>query len=304
MHRRQRITLEALRLVDAIDRLGSFAAAAQETFVVTSSVTHAVRNLESNLGLVLFDRSGRRARLTAEGRALLDKGRALLEQADAFDADMQVLATGWEPSLVLAVDAVVRLDAVLALADAFFRAAPGTSLHVRREAAAGTWDALTAGRADLAIGAPDAGPPGGGYVAVPLGRIRFVFAAAAGHPLARHAGPLGEADLVPHRAVVLTDTTRELPRLTRGLLAHRHTLAVPDEEAKLAAILSGAGCGFVPERLARAHVRAKRLVVLRVETPPPPAQSTLAWRAGATGRAIGWWVKHLTAPRMAAKLLY
>ena len=77
MSRRQpKVSLDSIRLLDAIERHGSFAAAAQELCVVTSAITHAVRNLESDLGLNLFDRSGRRARFTREGRLVLDKGRA------------------------------------------------------------------------------------------------------------------------------------------------------------------------------------------------------------------------------------
>ena len=74
---------------------------------------------------------------------------------------MQLIATGWEPRLVLSVDQVLRMEPLLPLVDAFFKAAPRTSLQLRREAAAGSWDALLSGRADLVIGAPAAGPPAG-----------------------------------------------------------------------------------------------------------------------------------------------
>ena len=63
-------------------------------------------------------------------------------------------------------------------------------------------------------------------------------------------------------------------------------------------------CGFLPERLAKQHVRAGRLVLLRVETPHPPSQSTLAWRAGENGRALKWWIEQLTRPRLAQGLFF
>lgn len=138
MNRRQaRVSLDSIRLLDAIERQGSFAAAAQELCVVTSSVTHAVRNLEEDLALNLFDRSGRRARFTREGSLVLEKGRALLAQAAGFDAQVQLIATGWEPRLVLSVDQVLRMQPLIPLVHAFFSAAPQTSLQVKREAAAG-----------------------------------------------------------------------------------------------------------------------------------------------------------------------
>lgn len=305
MTRRQtKVPLESIRVLDAIDRHGSFAAAAQELCVVTSAVTHAVRNLEQSLGLMLFDRSGRRARFTREGRLLLDKGRALLAHAAAFDAEVQLVATGWEPSLVVTVDQMVGMDPLLPLAERFFRAAPDTSLHLRREAVAGTWDALVSGRADLIVGAPGDGPPGGGFESVPMFRINFVFAAVPDHPLAKLAGVIPNSEVARHRSVSIGDTARDLPHLPRGLLDSRNSLWVPDNQAKLQAILLGVGVGFLPRPIAEPHVRAGRLKLLRVETPHPPSQATLAWRAGDNGRALRWWVGELTRLEVAAKLFF
>jgi DNA-binding transcriptional LysR family regulator len=52
------LTLEALQLVDAIARRGSFAGAAAELGRVPSAITYAVRKLEDDLDVLLFDRRG------------------------------------------------------------------------------------------------------------------------------------------------------------------------------------------------------------------------------------------------------
>jgi molybdate transport repressor ModE-like protein len=302
--RTHKLTLENLRLLDAIERHGSFAAAARELCVVTSSVTHAIHGIEDQLGLTVFDRSGQRARFTREGRMLLERGRALLADAARFDAEVQLIATGWEAALVLAVDQVIRTEPLLPLIADFAREAPQTSLHLRREAVAGSWDALLSGRADLIVGAPADGPAGGGWESAPLYRLRFVFAVAPRHPLAKMRGVIPKGELAEHRTVVIGDTTRDLPRWPLSLLASRTTLTVPDATTRLNAILAGIGCGFVPARLAAPHVRSGRLVTLKVEAEPPPTQSLLAWRAGGNGRALRWWVHRLTRPGVAARLIY
>lgn len=305
MNRRHlKVSIEALRVLDAIDRHGSFSAAAAELCVVTSSITHVVRNIEQALGLAVFDRSGRRARFTAEGRALLERGRGFLAQAAEFDAQVQVIATGWEPRLCIAVDGVVRMEPLAPLMHEFFREAPGTSLMLRREAAAGSWDALHSGRCDLAIGAPAQGPAGGGYESRTLCTIRFVFVVAPGHPLAQWRGVVPRDEVVRHRSVVLGDTTLGLPHLPLQLLDSTNRLTVPDTESKLHAILLGTACGFLPHRLAQHYVRAGRLVRLQVETAQPPAQCSLAWRAGDNGRALRWWVRRLTQSGVAIRLVY
>jgi molybdenum-dependent DNA-binding transcriptional regulator ModE len=73
--RRNALTPEALGMVDAIARSGSFAAAARELGKVPSALTYSVRQLEDALDVLLFDRSSRQAKLTAAGEELLEHGR-------------------------------------------------------------------------------------------------------------------------------------------------------------------------------------------------------------------------------------
>jgi DNA-binding transcriptional LysR family regulator len=147
-----KISLEALQLVDAIARRGSFAAAAQELGRVPSAVTYAVRRLEDELDVLLFDRRSYRARLTPAGEELLREGRHLLAAADELARRVRRVASGWEQELTIALDNVVPFERLVPLIAAFQQVAP-TQLRVRDEVLGGTWDALLAGRADLAIGA-------------------------------------------------------------------------------------------------------------------------------------------------------
>ncbi len=68
------ITLDALEVLDAIDRKGSFAAAASELFRVPSAVSYTVQKLEQDLYVVLFRKEGKKAMLTQAGKVLLEEG--------------------------------------------------------------------------------------------------------------------------------------------------------------------------------------------------------------------------------------
>ena len=76
------ITLDALQALDAIERRGSFARAAEELAKATSALSYTMQKLEEQLGVTLFQRQGRRSVLTPSGRLLLDEGRKILESAD------------------------------------------------------------------------------------------------------------------------------------------------------------------------------------------------------------------------------
>src|SRR5919201_1761502 len=152
-----RLSLDAIAVLDAIDRRGSFAAAADELHRVPSAVTYQVQKLEQDLDVALFDRRARRARLTPAGRELLDSGRRLLEAAGSIEQRVKRVATGWETDLTVAVDAIIPWARVWPLVSAFHKhcqsnAAAHTRLRLAREVFGGAWDALAEGRADLVLG--------------------------------------------------------------------------------------------------------------------------------------------------------
>jgi len=60
-----------LRAFEAAARTGSFQEAAAELHLSPSAVSHAIRKLEQDLGAALFEREGRKARLSVDGRALM-----------------------------------------------------------------------------------------------------------------------------------------------------------------------------------------------------------------------------------------
>jgi DNA-binding transcriptional LysR family regulator len=54
-----RLSLEALQIVDAIDRRGSFSAAGKELHRVPSTISYTVSKLEDDLGVQVFERMAR-----------------------------------------------------------------------------------------------------------------------------------------------------------------------------------------------------------------------------------------------------
>lgn len=93
--------------MDAIDRRGSFAAAADELGRVPSALSYTMQKLEEELDVVLFDRSGHRTKFTNVGRMLLERGRVLLEAADKLTTDAEALSRGWETHLTIVTEALV-----------------------------------------------------------------------------------------------------------------------------------------------------------------------------------------------------
>ncbi|WJW76440.1 LysR family transcriptional regulator [Thiohalobacter sp. IOR34] len=288
------ISLDALVVLDAIARRGSFAAAAEELHRVPSSVTYAIQKLEDSLGVQLFDRRGHRAHLTPAGQALLREGRDLLTLADGVARNVRRIATGWEAELRIAVGDLIPYAKVLDLCEAFYRVAPDTRLRLYTEVLGGTWDALLSGRADLVIGAPGEGPPGGGYALHPLGEVEFVFVVAPHHPLAGETEPLPNDLIRRHRAVAAADSSRGLPPRTVGLLPGQNVLTVPDLQTKREAQRRGLGVGHLPRHMIEEDLAEGRLVIKATEDGTSIRHRLYyVWRTRHQGKALAWFRERL-----------
>ncbi|MET0217273.1 MAG: LysR family transcriptional regulator [Burkholderiales bacterium] len=298
-----KLSLDALAVLDAIDRKGSFAAAADELHRVPSAITYTVQKLEQDLDLLLFDRRGHRAVLTEAGTALLGEGRHLLRAAAELESRVKRVATGWETELRIAVSDVIPQSRLFPLVREFYAVECGTRLRLLSEVYGGCWDALVSERADLVIGAPGDGPVGGGYATRPLGTVRWVFALRPDHPLALMPEPLASCDILAYRAVSAADSSRNLPPRTSGLLSGQDVFTVPDIRTKRDAQVAGLGIGFLPTHLAGPEIEAGRLVTRRVEEPKPEIAFFIAWRTREAGRALRWFLKRLEDTALLAELI-
>jgi len=329
------LTPESLAMMDVIARTGSFAAAARELGKVPSSLTYSVRQLEDALDVLLFDRRSRQAKLTAAGEELLNEGRRLLDQMDAVANRVKRVATGWETQLTLAVDGVISRLTMFELCESFYAlcpqvtaarpgtsaqipatlGSPGTRLRMRTEVMNGTWEALTSGQADLAIGVGSDRGTHPGVQLKELGTMEFLFAVAPHHPLASAAAPISDAELLRHRAVAVADSAQRLAPLTVNLLPGQDVLTVSSMQLKIEAQLRCMGCGFVPEPLVREHIAAGRLVVKATQRGAAHPRLAYAWRthsghapgsarkAAQQGLALRWWLDQLDSPTTRAALL-
>lgn len=298
-----RLSLDALVVLDAIDRNGSFASAAEELYRVPSAITYTVQKLEQDLDIQVFDRSGHKAKLTEAGRLLLKEGRHLIRAANELESRAKRMATGWESELRIAVGDLLPMERIYPLLKEFYAEQRGTEIRLSREILTGCWDALVSGRADIAVMAAGNGPSGGGYGKQTLGNMRFVFVMAPDHPLAQVEGPLDEEMITCHRAVAAADSSRTLPTATTALLSGQEVLTMPDMACKLAAHIEGLGVGYVPYALAKDAIDSGQLVTREVNGQDYRPQLLLAWGNRDSGKAREWFLERFRDPELYQGLL-
>ena len=141
--------LRHLRYFVAVAETGNLSRAAEKLFIAQPPLSVQIRQLEEELGSVLFVRHAKGVRLTAAGEALLAEARALLDRAAHLkdhlrgDAAGSVLAVGYVPS----ASSTVLPELIRAL-----RAqVPGLRIEPREMISSDQVEALAAGHLDVGI---------------------------------------------------------------------------------------------------------------------------------------------------------
>jgi DNA-binding transcriptional LysR family regulator len=124
------ISLDQLEAFVAAAETGSFSAAARRLRKAQSAVSTQIANLETDLGLVLFDRATRLPGLTEAGQRLLPEAKVMLDRREHLLGLAASLEQGVENRLVIAIDELYPEHALGALFAEFASAFPAVELEI------------------------------------------------------------------------------------------------------------------------------------------------------------------------------
>ena len=136
-----------LRYVCAIADTGNFSRAAERCQIAQPSLSQQVLKLEEDLGAKLFDRLGRRVRLTEAGRAFIPHARAVLEQMEVARQSVADKNADLRGSVAVGVIPTVAPYLIPSYAAAFAKNYPDAKLRIVEE----TTSVLVEGLRDLSI---------------------------------------------------------------------------------------------------------------------------------------------------------
>ena len=253
-----RVTLDQLRAFVAVAEQGSFSAAARKLRRVQSAISTSMANLEEELGVRLWDRSTKIAKLTPQGRAVLASAQRVLASAEALKTLASEMHGGLEPSVSLCVDALYPLDALVDLCARFAKEFPTVDLRVDTQVLSAVSAAVLSGAATIGVVGAPALPANLERRELPS--IRMLAVVAAKHPLAAERKRVPRARLAEFVQIVLSERSDAgLPDL--AVLSPR-TWRVADLQTKHAMLRAGLGWGNLPDHVAADDVKKKRLVVI------------------------------------------
>ncbi len=155
----KRIALFHLETLMWIDRLGTFAAAAQRLNTTQPAISARVREIEEQLGVPLFQREGRRMVLSARGRRLVQATEPLyhgLEQVLLEASDF----AGATASVRIGAGEIAAASCLPSFIQAIERDRPGVAMEIEIDLTAPLLHQLLNGTRDIVFLAGPVASPG------------------------------------------------------------------------------------------------------------------------------------------------
>ncbi|AJQ97434.1 LysR family transcriptional regulator [Gynuella sunshinyii] len=291
------ITLDILRALKAIDRHGSFAAAAEALNKVPSALTYTIQKVEQDLNLALFDRSGHKAQMTDAAKLLLREGQKILDQLDMLATNAKQVADGWEVVFTVVFDTTIDIAQLFPVIKEFQDVAPFVRVKLKEESLSGSWESIQNNHANLLI-APRIGLPldTDHLETKEIGDMEFTLAVAQNHPLTTYPQPVAHQELSKFPVVVIPDSTTKTQTMSAGLSHQERHFYVPGMTEKIKAQVAGLGIGYLPKFRIQNELENGSLVEIQTaDNRTSQGKLLLAWRKDNNGKALEWFIKRLSS---------
>ncbi|MCH2555834.1 MAG: LysR family transcriptional regulator [Alcanivorax sp.] len=201
----------SLTVFMAVAENGSFSAAAERLFLTQPAVSKRIAQLEQQLGTRLFDRVGRRIRLTEAGEALLPRARQVLLDLEDMGRAISNLTGRVAGTLRIGTSHHIGLHRLPPVLRRFSREYPEVRLDIQFIDSEEAWEGVLHG--DLELGVVTLPPrPDGRLRTQTIWNDPLVFMCAPEHPLTRHPALTLDA-LTRYSAILPSPAT-----FTRGIV--------------------------------------------------------------------------------------
>jgi DNA-binding transcriptional LysR family regulator len=289
-----KLDLNQIKTLEAIDRLGSFQAAAEALHKAKSAVSYTIKQMEEVLGIEVFDRTKQKARLTDAGQLLLKEGSAILNEVTNLEEKIHYLSLGWQPVFRIAYDESLKDSFIMPLVDSFYQSCKRTNLEIVSHTLGGCWDALLKKKVDCAIGVSGIILDREDYVFKPLQSLHFLFVVGANHPLAQKSEVLTQKDLDPYTAIFVSDSSGNCLKQNYDTLTNQRVLTVSSILDKAQLISDNVGVGFLPASFVNESSYNFRFKVKEVKLTRPSAKMMFAYHQSKDkNKALQWWINQI-----------
>ncbi|ACE90822.1 LysR family transcriptional regulator protein [Rhizobium phaseoli] len=284
-------TLDQLQVFLTVAETGSFSAASRALNRAQSVVSYTIANLEAQLEMPLFERSGaRQPKLTEAGKAMLEDARRILGDLQVMRARVKSLREGLEAEVSVAISVMVPSRAVVDVLHEFRERFPSVALNLNVGELGVVMDLVLSGKATIGIGGAVL-KQDDSVVTERIGHSFMLPVAAPNHPLAQIDRPLTLGDVREEVQLVVTDASGRTKGRDFNVLSYK-TWRVSDIAMKHQLIKAGLGWGGLPASVIHDDLRSGALVHLDLDAYEQGEYAIYSMRqlANPPGPAASWMI--------------
>jgi DNA-binding transcriptional LysR family regulator len=249
--------LRHLRYFVAVAETGAFSRAAARLHITQPALWRQVHDLETELGVSLFERVGRRVRLTSDGEQLLGRSRDVLERAERLAEHAHALQNGELGTLRVSASPQLIQSMLAPFLAWYLRSRAGIEVHLIEEGGVRAAALVECGDADLGLALRPREDRLDGLLLFP---VRVLAAVVPTHRLARRT-TVDATELQDEPVLLLRHGfgTREMFDSACRLAQVRPRVVVEagDPQTLIALAETGRGVAIVPSTV-RFHGRTVR----------------------------------------------
>ncbi|WP_242604470.1 LysR family transcriptional regulator [Legionella gresilensis] len=252
------IDFDALKVFVTVIEKGGFHAAAQAMFKSQPAITNAIKKLEEQIDIILFDRNYYRPKLTSQGEKLYQRAKTLITHWEHLNQFVELLQEDMETDITIAIDVFFPLTKLENLFRQWIARFPQTHFHFLSESLGGACERLLQGQADLIISENLISKQA--VEVIPLA-IVLMPAVATPQFIEQYKEELSNLDTLKDcMQVILKDSSKT--NFSFGVIEQCKHWTVSDVMAKKEIILAGLGWGRLPKHLINNELNHGRLKIL------------------------------------------
>ncbi|MCW8866054.1 MAG: LysR family transcriptional regulator [Colwellia sp.] len=259
------MTLEQLKMLKQVAELGSLKSASEVLFKTQPAISQGIKQLESQLGLQLFNRQGYRLTLTGYGQQIYQCALSLLNEAEQMKQLATFLTAGNEASITLAIEASYDLKKILPVLEMTQNEFPHTQIILKQEYINGALEAVKSEQADIALTTIDNMTLESGHFEANKLYKGYLCNVAAPRFVDRHPTLTSVSELKDEYQIVVQDSGQSSQGINYSVQTGQRCWYVNDFSTKKTLIMSGIGWGRLPDYMIKDELAQNTLSALDIE---------------------------------------
>lgn len=224
-----------------------------------SAISQGIKQLESRLNVVLFNRDTYRLTLTPEGQHICQHAQRVLNEIVEIEQISQNLSGGFEHALSMVIDATFNIDVIASVLARVQVFSPNTQVSVKQENISGAVGKIVGGQADIAITHAHSTHLSADRLDIKRIGTTTLVNVASPALLDRHPGLERLDELREEFQIVVNDSGFATAGKFLGVQLGQRKWFTNSFETKTQLIISGIGWGRIPEYMAKDHLDSGRL---------------------------------------------